>query len=73
VAEIGKLRFGGPLAFLIWAFIHIISLIGFRRKLIVFTEWFWQYLFQSRGVRLITGEERLPRLVEPPPDRRRSD
>ena len=70
VAEIGRLRFGGFLAFLIWAFVHIISLIGFRRKLVVFTEWLWQYLFHSRGVRLITGEERLPRSVEPPPDPR---
>lgn len=70
VAEIGKLRFGGISAFLVWAFIHIISLIGFRRKLIVFTEWLWQYFFHSRGVRLITGEDRLPRSVEPPPDPR---
>ncbi len=70
VAEIGNLRFGGPIAFLIWALIHIVSLIGFRRKLIVFTEWVWQYLFYSRGVRLITGEKRLPRRVELPPDHR---
>ena len=70
VAEIGKLRFGGISAFLVWAFIHIISLIGFRRKLIVFTEWLWQYFFHARGVRLITGEDRLPRSVEPPPDPR---
>lgn len=70
VAEIGRFRFGGISAFLIWAFIHIISLIGFRRKVIVFTEWVWQYLFHSRGVRLITGEDRLPRSVEPPPDPR---
>jgi NADH dehydrogenase len=70
VAEIGRFRFGGMPAFAIWALIHIISLIGFRRKLIVFTEWVWQYLFHSRGVRLITGEDRLPRSVEPPPDPR---
>lgn len=68
VAEIGRFRFGGMPAFAIWALIHIISLIGFRRKLIVFTEWVWQYVFHSRGVRLITGEDRLPRSVEPPPD-----
>ena len=70
VAEIGRLRFAGFPAFLIWAFIHIISLIGFRRKLVVFTEWLWQYLFHSRGVRLITGEDRLPRSIDPPPDPR---
>jgi NADH dehydrogenase len=70
VAEIGRLRFAGIPAFLIWALIHIWSLIGFRRKLVVFTEWVWQYFFHSRGVRLITGEDRLPRSVEPPPDPR---
>jgi NADH dehydrogenase len=57
VAEMGRLRIGGPLAFLAWALIHILSLIGFRRKLIVFTEWVWQYLFRSRGVRLIVGDQ----------------
>ena len=57
VAEMGRLRFGGVMAFLAWALIHILSLIGFRRKLIVFTEWVWQYLFRSRGVRLIVGQE----------------
>ena len=70
VAEIGKLRFAGIPAFLVWALVHIWSLIGFRRKLVVFTEWVWQYWFQTRGVRLITGEDRLPRSVQPPPDPR---
>lgn len=70
VAEIGRLRFGGVFAFLIWAVVHIWSLIGFRRRLVVFTEWVWQYLFHARGVRLITGEDRLAQSVELPPDPR---
>jgi len=72
VAEIGRLSFRGYFAFLAWAFIHILFLIGFRRKLIVFAEWIWQYLTRSRGVRLITGDNRLPRPVKPPPDPRRT-
>jgi hypothetical protein len=56
----------------LWAFIHILFLIGFRRKLTVFIEWIWQYFFGTRGVRLITGRNRLPRLVKPPPDPRSS-
>ena len=39
VASVGSLRFSGYLAFLLWAFVHILSLIGFRRKLTVFAEW----------------------------------
>jgi NADH dehydrogenase len=49
VAQLGRLRFGGPVALLAWALIHIRSLIGFRRKLILLTEWVWLYLFRSPG------------------------
>ena len=72
IAQVRKLRFAGYFAFLLWAFIHILFLIGFRRKLTVFTEWIWQYFFGTRGVRLITGRNRLPRPVKPPPDPRAS-
>lgn len=68
VAQIGKLHIGGYLAFLIWALIHILFLIGFRRKLVVFIEWVWLYLTGGRGARLITGDERLPKVIHPPPD-----
>lgn len=71
VAQVGKLHFSGYFAFIMWALIHILFLIGFRRKVSVFTEWVWQYFFGTRGVRLITGRNRLPRLVKPPPDPRR--
>lgn len=71
IAQVGKLRVSGYFAFILWAFIHILFLIGFRRKLAVFTDWVWQYFFGTRGVRLITGRNRLPRPVKPPPDPRR--
>jgi NADH dehydrogenase len=70
VAQIRGLRLGGVLAFLIWAFIHVLALIGFRRRLIVLAEWIWIYFFAVRGVRLITGDERVPKPVKPPPDPR---
>jgi NADH dehydrogenase len=70
IAQVGKLHFAGYFAFIMWAFIHILFLIGFRRKLSVFSEWIWQYFFGTRGVRLITGRNRLPRPVKPPPDPR---
>jgi len=68
VAQIGSLRFGGYLAFLLWALIHILFLVDFRRKLVVFVEWAWLYFTGGRGARLITGEDRIPKLIEPPPD-----
>jgi NADH dehydrogenase len=68
VVEIGKLRFGGVLAFLMWAVLHILFLIDFRRKLIVFVEWIWLYFTGGRGARLITGDDRMPKVIKPPPD-----
>jgi len=68
VVEIGKLRFGGVLAFLMWAVLHILFLIDFRRKLVVFIEWVWLYFTGARGARLITGDDRMPKVIKPPPD-----
>lgn len=70
IAQIGKLHIGGYFAFLVWALIHILFLIGFRRKLVVFIEWVWLYFTQGRGARLITGDDRMPKLIHPAPDSR---
>ena len=68
IAQVGKLRFGGYFAFLLWALIHILFLIDFRRKLVVFVEWVWLYFSGGRGARLITGDDRMPKMIQPPPD-----
>ncbi|MGB3182528.1 MAG: NAD(P)/FAD-dependent oxidoreductase [Cyclobacteriaceae bacterium] len=49
----GKTHLGGFIAWLIWMFIHLISIIGFRNKLIVFSNWVWNYFTYDRGTRLI--------------------
>lgn len=54
IADIGGVRLSGFLAWIIWSFVHIFSLIGFRNKFRVFIEWMWYYVTFSRGVRLIT-------------------
>ena len=56
VADIRGLRFNGFLAWLAWLFIHLIFLIGFRNRVIVFLEWVWGYVNYYRGARLITGK-----------------
>jgi NADH dehydrogenase len=53
VAETGRLRFGGFLAWLAWLVIHIYYLTGFRNRLIVVFTWAWSYLTFRRGARLI--------------------
>jgi NADH:ubiquinone reductase (H+-translocating) len=56
IAEAGSLKMSGFIAWLAWLFVHVISLIGFRNRLWVLTEWFWAYLTRERSARLITGD-----------------
>ncbi len=55
VADLAGRSFGGLFAWLLWSVIHVMFLIGFRSKLLVMVNWAWQWLFMSRGARLITG------------------
>jgi NADH dehydrogenase len=55
VAQIGRLKLGGFLAWLLWGGIHIAFLIGFRNRVQVLLSWFWNWLLNARDARLITG------------------
>ena len=55
VVDLGRLRFSGYPAWLLWCFIHILWLIGFRNRFVVMIEWAWAYLRFERSARLITG------------------
>ena len=55
VVEIGRLRFGGLLAWFAWLALHVTVLIGFRNRLAVLLSWIYSYFFYRRGSRLITG------------------
>lgn len=54
VADIKGFKFSGFFAWLLWCFVHILFLIGFRNRFKVFVEWVWFYFTFKRGVRLIT-------------------
>jgi NADH dehydrogenase len=54
VADLGKLRVSGLPAWLLWLFVHIFFLIGFRNRVAVILQWAWSYLTFKRGARLIT-------------------
>jgi NADH:ubiquinone reductase (H+-translocating) len=56
VARIWGLSFSGFIAWLIWVFLHIYRLIGFRNRLLVLINWAWEYFFYENQVRLITEE-----------------
>lgn len=53
VVDLPKLHFGGFFAWVVWMFIHLVSLIGFRNRLVVFSNWVWNYFTYDRGTRLI--------------------
>ena len=54
IADFGFLRVSGYLGWLIWLFVHILFLIGFRNRLSVMLQWAAAYLTYQRSVRLIT-------------------
>ena len=60
VAQFGRIHISGFMAWLSWLFIHILFLIGFRNRLLVFIQWAWSYVTYERGARLITGSTYLP-------------
>jgi NADH dehydrogenase len=58
VADFGRLRFGGFFAWLLWLFIHLMQLVNFRNRVLVFVQWAWNYVTYDRSALLITGEDR---------------
>ena len=56
IVEAGGIKLTGFIAWLAWLFVHVISLIGFKNRLYVLSEWFWAYLTRERSARLITGD-----------------
>lgn len=56
VADLGKFRFGGYTAWLLWSVVHLFSISGFRNKLMVALNWVWNYFTYDKGNRLIIRE-----------------
>jgi NADH dehydrogenase len=57
IAEVGRLRFAGFVAWVVWLVIHIYYLVGFKNRIFVVIQWAWAYLTFRRGARLIVGKE----------------
>ncbi len=56
VADIKGFRFSGFLAWSMWVFLHLMKLVEFDNRLLVFIQWVWYYITHNRGARLITNE-----------------
>ena len=65
IADVKGFKVSGFIAWLTWLFVHLLFLIGFRSRIQVLWEWFWDYVTFQRGARLITGQSRS--IVPPAP------
>lgn len=65
VADLHFIHLSGLPAWMVWLFVHIIFLVGFRNRIVVLLQWAWAYLTFNKGARLITrnfqAESRPPR------------
>ena len=59
VVQIGRWRFGGFPAWLLWGGIHIFFLVGFRNRIVVSAKWLWNWMIGARDARLIMGDAQL--------------
>lgn len=48
-----NIKLSGLAGWITWMLVHLLYLVGFRNKTIVFTNWFWNYVTYDRGIRLI--------------------
>ena len=55
IAMLAGMKLTGRLAWLAWSLVHLLLLIGFRNRLIVFTNWAWAFFTYGRGSRLVVG------------------
>jgi NADH dehydrogenase len=60
IAQLGKVKLTGFIAWMAWLLVHIFFLIGFRNRAIVLFNWAWSYFTYQRGARLITGRRLNP-------------
>lgn len=60
VAEIGKAKFGGLPAWVLWLVVHLRSILGVKNKFIVLLNWMWNYFNYKQSLRLILRPKQRP-------------
>src|SRR4029077_11303697 len=65
IADIFGFHLSGLLAWLTWLFVHLIYIVEFQSRVLVFVQWGFEYLTFSRGARLITGVAATDSLEKP--------
>lgn len=57
VVELQKFKFTGFPAWVVWMGLHLMLLVGFRNRIVVFINWAWQYIFTNNSLRLIVRKK----------------
>jgi NADH:ubiquinone reductase (H+-translocating) len=63
VAKVGKLEFGGFIAWLAWLVLHLVYLVGFKNRFTTLITWFITFVSHSRGQMAITSQMIYARLA----------
>ena len=53
VVDLKRYKFGGFFAWFIWMFVHLMSLVGFRNRVIILFNWTYNYINFDKAARLI--------------------
>jgi NADH dehydrogenase len=57
VADLRGWHFRGAIAWYMWLFVHLMQLVAFENRVLVFIQWAWHYITRNRSARLITGDD----------------
>ncbi len=58
VVDLSFIKFSGIFAWIVWMFLHLMLLVDFRNRLVVFANWSWSYFNSDKGLRLIIRQVR---------------
>ncbi|MEZ5106165.1 MAG: NAD(P)/FAD-dependent oxidoreductase [Draconibacterium sp.] len=61
VVDLPRLKFGGFPAWLVWMFVHLMSIVGVKNRLVIFINWLWNYLTYDQSLRLILRSSNIHR------------
>ena len=59
IADFGRFRLTGFLAWLTWSLVHLMLLVDFRSRVVVYWNWSWAFFTYGRGARLLTGDSHM--------------
>ncbi|WP_019039334.1 NAD(P)/FAD-dependent oxidoreductase [Psychroflexus tropicus] len=65
VVDLDKIKFGGAFAWLVWMFVHLWFLVGFRNRIVTFFNWTYSYINYDRAARLIVRPFKAAKLKSP--------